>query len=78
MILVDTVTRLERLFGAGAPYMLWIHQRPTSGDDWPAAHLHLHLAPVLRARGVSRHLAAAELGAGSFPIQWIRTRQRHS
>jgi len=66
VILVDCMARLERLFGRGAPYMLWIHQRPASGDDWPAAHLHLHLAPALRAPGVSRHLAAAELGAGVF------------
>jgi UDPglucose--hexose-1-phosphate uridylyltransferase len=65
-ILVDCLTRLERLFGPGAPYMLWIHQRPATGDDWPAAHLHLHLAPAQRAPGVMRHLAAAELGAGVF------------
>jgi UDPglucose--hexose-1-phosphate uridylyltransferase len=65
-ILVDCLTRLERLFGPGAPYMLWMHQRPTTGDDWPAAHLHLHLAPAQRAPGVMRHLAAAELGAGVF------------
>jgi UDPglucose--hexose-1-phosphate uridylyltransferase len=65
-ILVDTLTRLEYVFGPDAPYMLWIHQAPTSGEDWPAAHLHVHLAPVLRAPGMIRHLAAAELGAGVF------------
>ena len=65
-ILVDCLTRLERIFGPDSPYMLWIHQRPTTGDDWPAAHLHLHLAPAQRAPGVMRHLAAAELGAGVF------------
>ena len=66
MLLVDSLTRLEQFLGRDAPYMLWIHQRPTSGGDWPGAHLHLHLAPVLRAPGVRRHLAAAELGAGVF------------
>lgn len=65
-ILVDSVSRVERLLGRGVPYMLWMHQRPTTGGDWPAAHLHLHLAPVLRAPGVTRHLASAELGAGIF------------
>src|SRR6266550_6681057 len=43
-----------------------VAQRPTTGNDWPAAHLHLHLAPAQRAPGVMRHLAAAELGAGVF------------
>src|SRR5215831_13800759 len=66
VILVDCLTRLERLFGPDAPYLLWIHQLPASGDDWPTAHLHLHLAPGLRAPGMIRHLAAAELGAGVF------------
>jgi UDPglucose--hexose-1-phosphate uridylyltransferase len=65
-MLVDALTRLDRLLGAGAPYMLWLHQRPDDGGDWPAAHLHLHLAPALRAPGVRRHLASAELGAGVF------------
>ena len=65
-ILVDSLLRVERLFGAGAPYMMWLHQRPADGPAWPAAHLHLHLhlAPVLRKPGTIRHLAAAELGAG--------------
>lgn len=65
-MLVQALTRVERLLGRDAPYMLWVHQRPSDGDDWPAAHLHLHLAPALRAPGVARHLAAAEFGAGVF------------
>jgi UDPglucose--hexose-1-phosphate uridylyltransferase len=65
-MLVEALTRVERLLGPNAPYMLWVHQRPAGRDDWPAAHLHLHLAPALRARGVTRHLAAAEFGAGVF------------
>lgn len=66
VLLVECLTRLDRLFGPEAPYMLWIHQRPACGDPWPGAHLHLHLAPVVRGPGVIRHLAAAELGAGYF------------
>jgi len=64
-VLVDCLARLDRVFGPDAPYLLWIHQRPACGD-WPTAHLHLHLAPGLRAPGRIRHLAAAELGAGVF------------
>jgi UDPglucose--hexose-1-phosphate uridylyltransferase len=65
-ILVDALTRLDGLLGPGAPYMLWVHQRPNDGATYPAAHLHLHLAPALRAPGTFRHLASAELGAGVF------------
>jgi UDPglucose--hexose-1-phosphate uridylyltransferase len=63
-ILVDCLIRVEAIFGAEAPYMLWIHQRPTDGDRWPAGHLHLHLAPVMGRPGVVRNLSSAELGAG--------------
>lgn len=63
-ILVECVIRLEALLSRGTPYMLWIHQRPTDGNNWPTAHLHLHLAPVMRGPGMMRHLSSAELGAG--------------
>ena len=64
MILVECTVRLEALFGPGTPYMLWVHQRPADGNNWAAAHLHLHLAPVMRGPGVVRHLSSAEMGAG--------------
>jgi UDPglucose--hexose-1-phosphate uridylyltransferase len=66
VMLVDALTRMGQLLGRDAPYMLWVHQRPADVGDWPAAHLHLHLVSALRAPGVARHLAAAELGAGVF------------
>jgi UDPglucose--hexose-1-phosphate uridylyltransferase len=65
-MLVECLGRLQRVLGQAEPYLLWIHQRPADGGRWPAAHLHLHLAPVLRAPGTIRHLAAAEFGAGVF------------
>ena len=68
-MLVDALTRMQRLLGGDGqqvPYMLWLHQRPNDGADHPAAHLHAHLAPTLRAPGLARHLAAAEYGAGVF------------
>ena len=65
-ILVDALARLDRLFDAPLPYMLWIHQRPTDGGQWPEAHLHLHIVSPLRAPGVQRYVAAAELGSGAY------------
>jgi UDPglucose--hexose-1-phosphate uridylyltransferase len=66
VMLVDALTRLEKLLGPDTPYMLWIHQQPSDGGHYPSAHLHVHLAPALRAPGVIRHLSSAELGAGVF------------
>ncbi len=63
-VLVDVVGRLDRLFDAPMPAMLWIHQQPSDGGAWPRAHLHLHLAPWYRAPATPRFVAAAEVGAG--------------
>jgi len=65
-VLVDVFGRLDRLFDAPMPYMAWWHQRPTDGGDWPAAHVHLHVAPLLRSPGTPRFVAAAEVGGGIF------------
>ena len=62
--LADALTRLDQLFDAPMPYMLWVHQRPTDGAVWPSAHVHIHIAPSLRQPGVTRHVAAGELGSG--------------
>lgn len=65
-LLVDVFGRLDRLFDAPMPLMWWWHQRPTDGGDWPAAHLHAHVAPLLRRSGTTRFVAAGELGSGVF------------
>lgn len=65
-ILVETTRALDMLFDAPMPYMLWIHQRPSDGGDWPTAHLHVHLAPLYRSAGTQRFVAAGELGSGMF------------
>ena len=66
MLLVDVFGRLDRLFGAPMPLMWWWHQRPTDDGEWPLAHLHAHVAPLLRAPGTPRYVAAGELGSGVF------------
>jgi UDPglucose--hexose-1-phosphate uridylyltransferase len=45
------------------PYMMWFHQRPTDGGDWPEAWLHLHIAPLYRSPDTQRFVAAGELGS---------------
>jgi UDPglucose--hexose-1-phosphate uridylyltransferase len=65
-LLVDVLERIDRLFEAPAPYMLWIHQRPFDGRDWPDARLHVEIVCPWRAPGVPRHVAAGELGSGVY------------
>ena len=61
--LIDATARLDQLFDAPMPYMMWWHQRPTDGGDWPGYRLHLHITPLWRAGHTPRYAAAAELGA---------------
>lgn len=65
-ILIDVLARLDQLFAQPMPYMLWIHQRPTDGGDWPHARVNVTIAPLLRAPGTQRYVAAAELGGGVY------------
>lgn len=61
-VFVDCLTRLDSIFDAPMPYMLWIHQRPFDGGDWPDLPLHVHVAAHHRAPGVARFIAAGEHG----------------
>jgi UDPglucose--hexose-1-phosphate uridylyltransferase len=66
LILVDTLERLDRVFDAQTPYMLWVHQRPFDGGDWPLARLHVEIVSPWRSGGVPRYIAAGELGSGIY------------
>ena len=63
-VLKQSLGALDLLFDEPMPYMLWCHQRPAKGGPWPSAHLHFHIAPAHRARGVARYVASGELGSG--------------
>ena len=65
-LLVDATKRLDHLFEARTPYMLWIHQRPTDGGAWPETTVHVDIVTPWRARGVMRFIAAGELGSGEY------------
>jgi UDPglucose--hexose-1-phosphate uridylyltransferase len=65
-LLVDVLERFDRLFGEPMPYMLWIHQRPFDGGEWPHARLHVEIVSPWRSAGVPRFVAAGELGSGVF------------
>ncbi|HXW79190.1 MAG TPA: hypothetical protein VEJ84_06805 [Acidimicrobiales bacterium] len=63
-VLKKSLSALDALFDEPMPYMLWCHQRPTGGGFWPTAHLHFHVAPTRRDKGVARYVASGELGSG--------------
>ncbi len=65
-LLVEVFGRLDRLFDAPMPLMWWWHQRPTDGREWSGAHVHAHVAPLLRAPETTRFVASGELGSGVF------------
>jgi UDPglucose--hexose-1-phosphate uridylyltransferase len=65
-LLIDVLRRFDLLFDAKTPYMLWMHQRPFDGGSWPNARLHIEIVSPWRARGVTRHVAAGELGSGVY------------
>ena len=65
-ILVDVLRRFDLMFDEETPYMLWIHQRPFDGGDWPHARLHVEIVTPWRAPGVMRYVAAGELGSGVY------------
>lgn len=69
LAMMDAITRLDALFDAPMPYMLWVHQRPTDAGSWPLAHLHVEIVGLYRSPGTPRYVAAAEMGSGV----WLNT-----
>lgn len=65
-LLVDVLWRLDQLFGQPLPYMMWLNQRPTDGQEWPAAWFHLEIVSPWRRAGVPRFIAAAEVACNEF------------
>jgi UDPglucose--hexose-1-phosphate uridylyltransferase len=79
-LLVDVLERLDRVMAAQTPYMLWIHQRPFDGNEWPGARLHVEIVSPWRAPDVMRYVAAGELGSGVYfnpvsPLEAARSLQ---
>ena len=62
----DVAAAYDRHFGFSAPYVMALHQAPTDGGTWPAAHLHVEFYPPHRRPDRLKQLAGVELGAGTF------------
>ena len=76
-LLVDVLERLDRLFDAQTPYMLWIHQRPFDGERLagrPAARGD-RVAVARAGRDALRRGGRARLGRVLQPRRCPRTRR---
>ena len=56
----------DRHFGFASPYVMALHQAPTTGRPWPEAHLHFEFYPPHRRSDRLKQPAGVELGAGTF------------
>jgi UDPglucose--hexose-1-phosphate uridylyltransferase len=59
----------DALFDRPFPYVMVVHQAPTTGPHPPSAgegHLHVEFYPPLRTAGKLKYLAGSEQGAGTF------------
>jgi UDPglucose--hexose-1-phosphate uridylyltransferase len=68
-VLLSVVTRsYDALWNFAMPYVMVIHQQPTTGDPQvvDVSHLRFEFAPPYRSRDRLKHVAGAELGAGAF------------
>jgi UDPglucose--hexose-1-phosphate uridylyltransferase len=65
-LLVDVLDRLDRLHDQPLPYMMWLNQRPTDGQEWPQAWFNIEIVSPWRSAGVARFIAAAEVAGGEF------------
>lgn len=62
----ELVRTYDALFGMPFPYVMALHQAPTDGLPHPHLHCHLAFYPPLRAPGLRKIIAGAELGGGNF------------
>lgn len=65
-LMIDVLTRLDRLYDRPLPYMMWFNQRPTDGGEWPSAWMHLEIVSPWRSAGTARYIAAAEVACDEY------------
>jgi UDPglucose--hexose-1-phosphate uridylyltransferase len=56
----------DSLFDAPFPYVMAVHQAPTTAELGASGHVHVEFYPPLRAPGKLKYLAGSEQGGGTF------------
>ena len=66
-ILIDVLARLDRLYDAAVPYMMWLNQRPSTADGpFDDAWFNVEIVSPWRSPGVQRFIAAAEVASEEY------------
>jgi UDPglucose--hexose-1-phosphate uridylyltransferase len=65
-VLREVTARLDALFAAPMPYMLWVNQRPFDGASWAVNEMSVEIAPLFRSPGTPRYVAAAEVATEEY------------
>lgn len=66
VLLKDVLLRYDNLWGFSLPYMMCVHQGPTTVPADENAHLHFEFYPLNRTADKLKFLAGSESGAGAF------------
>ena len=67
-ILKTMLGKYDNLFGMSLPYMMVLHQRPTTGTsaEFPHYQFHIEFYPPNRTKDKLKYLAGSEAGAGAY------------
>lgn len=66
IVLRDVVIRFDNLWRMPFPYVMTLHQAPTTGEAWRGFHFHIEFHPPLRKPNLLKYLAGPEIGGGNF------------
>lgn len=65
-VLVDVLSRLDRIYEAPLPYMMWLHQAPTTTIYTQPVWLNIEIVSPWRDHAVQRYIAAAEVACEEY------------
>lgn len=65
-ILKTVLAKYDNLWGFSFPYMMVLHQKPSSQGDHDHYHFHIEFYPPYRTKDKLKYLAGSEAGAGVF------------
>jgi len=60
------LVRLDNLWRMPFPYVMTLHQSPTTGQPNAGFHFHIEIHPPLRQPNLLKYLAGPEIGGGNF------------